>query len=111
MDRPEAVTTISESTAFAECLQDADCACINKEVNVAGKYADGVLQTAAMVAVSPYVYKTKGPAILIIVGNGVASYTRDVFNNTTPPDNPTCDSTADRRLQPIQPLVSWDERH
>lgn len=106
------VTTTSESTAFAECLKDADCACINKEINVAGKtVADGVLQTAAMVAVSPYVYKTKGPTIFVVTDDGVASYTRDVFDNTTPPDNPTCDSTADRRLQPIQPLVSWDERH
>ena len=108
------VTSVSESTAFTACLHDADCKCINKEDNVAGKTIDGVVQTAAMVAVSPYIYKTKGPEILATFEGGVASYARNVFSNAGPPNNLHCDYTASytaRRLQPMQPLASWDDRH
>ena len=97
--------TLSESTAFAECLKDDNCKCVNKANNIAGYPVNGVVQTAAMVANSPYVYKTKGPFLYgVNPSGGVASYERDVFDNT-------CDTSARRRLQLIQPLVSWDERH
>ena len=33
-------------------------------------------------AAAPYIYKTKGPAVVLVIPGGVASYTRDVFDNT-----------------------------
>jgi len=33
------------------------------------------------VAASPYIYQTKGPAVVLVIPGGVASYSRDVFDN------------------------------